>query len=234
MGGRAMTGGATRRTPSGEEGFTLVEILVVLAIIGTLVGLVSALIPIGLKKRAETKTRTLITSIGTSLEGYKNDEDFGRYPPTRTTELKWARKNIGQDLGQPNTTNVGIETVYIFLDLPEVDAAQVTQDPEQVANTDGDKFRAARGRGEGADAREFMDSWGRPLVYFNAADYKEPKGLDRIKTVDGEEIQVHPKRLPSSMGGGFVGPTSFQLFSLGENGVQDDGEESDDIVFNSR
>jgi prepilin-type N-terminal cleavage/methylation domain-containing protein len=219
------------------RGFTLVEILVVLAILATLIGLVAALIPKALAAKQKSRASTLVNGVGLALEALRVDNDqYGKYPPSRTRDLKVGKVLLGKDVGQQNDVNVGIECVYLLLNNPEVHAQQVTADVELIGNTDGDSYRAARGTATDAFAREFLDPWDQPLVYFHSNEYKEPKGLTEIQAGDGRKIEVRPKRLPAKAGGGFLNPNSFQLFSVGPNGEQDpdDAEEPDDIVFIGR
>lgn len=220
-----------------ERGFTLVEILVVLAILATLISLVAATIPRALRAQASTKCNTLLQSMGAALELLRNDnEQYGKYPPSRTRDIQIGKNKVGKDLGMPNETNVGIESVYFILNNPDIHVSQVTADPDLIGNTDEDSFRSARGIAPDAFAREYLDPWGQPFAYFHSNDYKEPKGLTELRSLDGRKIVVWPKKLPAKAGGGFLNPNSFQLFSVGPNGVQDtdDAEESDDIVFIGR
>ena len=112
----------------------------------------------------------------------------------------------------------------------------VTADADLIGNTDNDVFRANKGNAQDSFAREYLDAWGQPLVYFHSNNYKDFKGLDSIVTGEGRKISVRPKRLPTSAGGGFMNPSSFQLFSVGPNGEQDpdDSEESDDIFYQGK
>ena len=55
------------------------------------------------------------------------------------------------------------------------------------------------------------------------------RGLERV----WQTVQIHAKMVSSKNGGGYLFPNTFQLFSLGPDGVQDDddAEEEDDIVY---
>jgi len=217
-----------------DAGFTLVEVLVVIAIIATLLGMVAAMIPMAMKKQATLKTQTLVQTIGGTLEEARNNnEQFGKYPPTRSRDLRILKLNVGKEIGQANDINVGIETVHFLLNCHEIQANQVTADETLIQNCDDDVFRAARGTAPDAQAREYCDAWGQPLVYLNAADYKDPKGVSEIRTLDGRKIEIRAKKLSARAGGGFLNPNSFQLFSVGPNGEQDpdDAEEPDDILY---
>jgi prepilin-type N-terminal cleavage/methylation domain-containing protein len=223
------------RDGTDDGGFTLVEVLVVIAIIAALMGLVAAMIPRALKAQQMTQTQTLVQNIGATLELLRSDnEQYGKYPLTRSKDLKIGKVNVGKEIGQANDINVGIETVFFLLNCREIHVGQVTGDETLIQNTDEDKFRAARGNATDAEAREYCDAWGQPLVYFHSNDYKDPKGVVEILSLESKEkIEVRPKKMSNRAGGGFLNPNSFQLFSVGPNGKQDDDEdeEADDIVY---
>ena len=220
-----------------ESGFTLVEILVVLAILATLIGLVAALIPKAMVAKQKVRANTQVMNIGAALSLLKNDNDqFGRYPLSRLRDMKIGKVQVGKELGQQNDINVGIEAVYFLLNNPDIQINQVTSDAEMIGNTDNDVYRAAKGNAQDPFAREYLDAWGQPLAYFHCNDYKDPKGLTELRSVDERKIFVKPKRMKASAGGNFKNPNSFQLFSVGPNGEQDpdESEDSDDILFDSR
>ncbi|NUN51619.1 MAG: type II secretion system protein [Planctomycetaceae bacterium] len=221
--------------PPPQAGFTLVEILVVLAIIATLVGLVAAFIPVAMKQRDVTKTQSTISAVGIGLETLEVDrEQFGKYPPSRLKDLRIRKNPVGRDLGQANDINTGIECVYFLLNNPEVKLDRdLPVADEFKGNTDEDSYRTAKGNASDALAREYLDAWQNPLVYIHNADYKDTKGCDQVKRADGTLVTVRPKKSTAAAGGGFKRPNSFQLFSLGPDGEQDpdEAEEGDDILY---
>jgi prepilin-type N-terminal cleavage/methylation domain-containing protein len=73
---------------SAERGFTLVELLIVMLIIGALVGLLVPTIARALRTVQSTRTREIIRNIGMGLEAYKRD--FGDYPPS-ANDLRYPR-----------------------------------------------------------------------------------------------------------------------------------------------
>jgi prepilin-type N-terminal cleavage/methylation domain-containing protein len=74
-------------------GFTLIEMLVVIAIIGILAGLLTVGATAAVKKNKLTRVSVQMKSIETAIEGYK--AKFGFYPPDNadTTQLGWSQTN---------------------------------------------------------------------------------------------------------------------------------------------
>ena len=78
-----------KRVQAKNAGFTLIEILVVISIIGVLAGLVGVLITKARKSQLETSTQQLVKTILTmKIELYK--QEMGRYPASTVQDLQKA------------------------------------------------------------------------------------------------------------------------------------------------
>src|SRR5205814_7463766 len=99
-------------TRARERGFSFVEILVVMGIIGVLTGIGLFVYGIVIKKAPIIKTQALLNKL-TALAGHMKNQ-FGAYPPTDLNRvpvvmgldksMKWGKTQ--------NTTNMGIESFY--------------------------------------------------------------------------------------------------------------------------
>ena len=67
---------------SGQAGFTLVELLVVISIIGMLAGLMSVAIPKAIEAGKKAKVKGELTAIVAAVKAYK--QEYGRFPSSAT------------------------------------------------------------------------------------------------------------------------------------------------------
>ena len=97
---------------SGQAGFTLVELLVVISIIGMLAGLMSVAIPKAMEAGKKAKVKGELTAIVAAVKAYK--QEYGRWPATESISTdaagefgawygpsKWAKgdgKTAGKEL----------------------------------------------------------------------------------------------------------------------------------------
>jgi prepilin-type N-terminal cleavage/methylation domain-containing protein len=209
-------------------GFTLIEIMVVIAIIASLIAATSLMLSIGNKKKAQTETWGRLNGIGAAIEQLRSTDQLGRYPPTEITKLSFQGFD-GKKFGQPNATNVGIETIYVAFRLPGINVTPSGVEAEDaVGNTDDDKASSMVGKMAKPDLFEYLDAWGNPLVYISASDYKDPSKV--AEYVLGDAAHTHVKVAPkkNEKTGEFVRPDSFQLFSMGPDGIPGT---DDDMVF---
>jgi prepilin-type N-terminal cleavage/methylation domain-containing protein len=199
-------------------GFTLIEIMVVIAIIATLIGASSLMLGIAQRKKMETETRGRLNGIAGAIEQLKSADQLGRYPPTEIDKLFFSGFDGKKFGGKPNATNVGIETVYICFRLPNISVTPSGVDAEDaVGNLDEDKATSAVGKMSKPDLFEYLDAWGNPLVYISASDYKDPKNVAEyvLGTEGHEHVKVQPKMNKQDE---YMRPDSYQLFSMGPDG----------------
>ncbi len=203
---------------AGHEGFTLLELLVV---IGIIVVLASLSIPVirSMSDRAKhTQTSARLDQLGLALEQYTGD--FGDFPPTslRAYGLK------------TNRVNDGIETLLRCLTTEEM-SGPYDQPPEiDLINTDNDKVEdnATGSYFATPDAFEMADGWANPIVYWHSRDYDEKK-LGKYQTFAGERIECLPGK--SEKTGQYQGFGEYQLYSVGGDEKSQRGEPgSDDVV----
>lgn len=206
-----------------ENGFTLIEIMVVIAILGVLMASVTIGINMAMNSQAKTRTQNVVNQLGLWLDQVAKPENLGRVPRTDSSRLvgpgslKTAKK-YGEDVGRPNTTNVGIETLYAAVAIPEFGSISQPEIEElHYGNTDDDDMDQTIGSLPDPAFLEFLDAWGNPLVYIASADYKDMKDIEDYVLVDGTIVQVEPLRHETT--GKFRREDSFQLFSMGPDGL---------------
>ncbi len=211
-----------------QRGFTLIEIMVVIAIISALVAATSVGVVIIQKRQKKIVTQNRLNVLGAFIENLKNNH-LGYYPPTDSAAVMGPGiKGVayGKLAGRPNDTNVGIESLFLVMHLPEIPGVEeFSQDT--FANTDEDEMNAPVGDLPTREFYEVVDGWGNPFVYFHNAVYKDPDKVARYMLKQGGEW-VSVKVLPLTGKTGFRRAGSFQLFSVGPDG---EPGTDDDILF---
>ncbi len=208
-----------RRDGRREEGFTLIEIMVVIAIIATLMGLVVVGIPYISKKSKESQTKSRINEIAALMQLVKGGQNLGEYPPTQTSRLMLGNQKIGKEVGQPNMVNVGIETIAVVFFMNEIDLGDRIS-TDYLENYDGDMANKNIVIHQVNDLFEIKDAFEQPLIYFHSSEYK-PALEGRAFLVSTEEMPVEGEEVvpwTDAATGGFKNPGSFQIFSLGHDG----------------
>ena len=207
-----------------REGFTLIEILVVIAILSVLSGLVLAGVNAAQKHAHVRATGQEILALVQAAENYNNAR--GDYPPSALSALKLKRTSV---------VNEGNRALLLSL-LGRKKGGPFLQDlkEDRLANAGGDSLSAAELASLKKDLDipqatpkllEYIDMWGNPFVYIHNRDYKRAKNeyLDR----DGNRVAV--KAAWSEKLGTFQNPNSYQIWSFGPNGKNENGE-GDDVA----
>jgi type II secretion system protein G len=203
-----------------RQGFTLVEVLIVVAIIGVLMGLVlPALMKAGNKAKI-TETQTIIEQIKAALQEYEHD--YGDYPPT----------SLKDEEHYSNGVNDGIESLVVHLSNKDKGTPYLELEEKSYSNTDRDDVPASYPLNwffGDSQAREIVDSWGNPLVYFHNRDYAKPKThMQTYKLTSGKKLSgFAPGK--SKKTAAYHSWSSYQIWSVGPNGKNENGE-GDDIV----
>jgi prepilin-type N-terminal cleavage/methylation domain-containing protein len=214
----------------GVGGFSLIEVMVVIAILAGLIATGSVMLGIARKKKLVNETEMRLNSLAAAIEELKSNDNLQRYPPTSISKLSMTGFDGAKWNAGANAKNVGIETLYVCFRLPGITATPKGLDAEDaLGNTDGDSASGVIGSLQKTDLFEYLDAWGNPFVYFAAADYKDPSKVEQYVLKDGTEVKVAPRK--NDQNGEFLRLGSYQLISLGPDGQP--GTE-DDLMFGGK
>ena len=125
-----------------------------------------------------------------------------------------------------NRTNMGAEALFVALSSKGFKGDRPAEEfgDDSFVNLDGDTSQKSMTIFGATDLFVFLDPWGNPFAYFNAADYADPKLRQYMVTdsVGGEHEVTTIKPWKNKKTKSFRQPTSYQLFSAGP-----------DMVFNT-
>jgi len=205
-----------------QKGFTLIEVLVVVSILGVLMGLVSLLVIRAGSSRQELATQQVAQSyLPVFIDRYK--QEFKRFPPMSTKELSLLPRWKGL-ANASNQTNESAEALLVALRHPDFSTPLGDGDlggDAPLGNTDDDIWNKVPEGSSNEIAMEIRDGYGHPIVYIHKNRYNEPV---RIINEMGDEVEVSAVK---KVNGTFYNPSSYQVISVGENGVQDDASDPD-------
>jgi prepilin-type N-terminal cleavage/methylation domain-containing protein len=200
-----------------QRGFTLIEVLVVITIIAGLMGLGFVMLGKATNTKNETLTRNRLVAITGALHQLKGHDLLGDYPSADPRAFRGLKgEDVGKEIGFPNDTNLGIETVYVAVFL-NGHTVTVEYDEKWLGNTDADNTAGSPTRTGAKELFEFVDAWGNPYAYFSARELKNPEGLTKYVMGTGAAVEARPwveekTKLPLMQG-------KFQLFSAGIDGI---------------
>lgn len=204
---------AGRRSAAARSGFTLVEVLVVLAIIAMLaVYFMPRILKQAEERKNESTAKAFITTVEAALTVYQNDRKIGVYPPT-------TLEGFG-GLGRlENRTNLGTESVFVCLSAVDYDHERALEKfQDKFENFDNDRSQSPLTVYKDNSLFEVVDPWGNPYAYFNANDYDKAEVRQYTVDADGsgesrETVTVTPWTSPKTKS--YYNMSSFQLFSAG-------------------
>jgi prepilin-type N-terminal cleavage/methylation domain-containing protein len=147
---------------SDQAGFTLVELLVVITIIGLLVGLVSVAVPKAIESGMKAKAKGELTAIVSAVKAYK--QEYGQWPVAKS-KMDAVSDEYGSWYGPPTTESES-------KDLMKILSGDMTVQKEgQTMNPKGARFL------EGAKTDgTFQDPWGKQ--YSVKMDTNESGGVE--------------------------------------------------------
>ena len=202
-----------------ESGFTLIEILVVVSILGVLRGLVAILVIKAPQQAQKFKSENRITQLDGAIHRFKSE--MGWLPPMTIEGLGKRSKYFAKIKVPDNDINTSIEALCVALNHPEFSAPiGDALGGDAFKNTDEDSFNVPPKGSPTAEAREIVDDYGHPLIYIEKNSYD--KGPFLVKNGNDDEVEVQAVRRKN---GEAYNKTSFQIISLGFNGIQDPDDE---------
>lgn len=202
-----------RRGDGSRTGFSLIEILVVITLIGLLMGL--AVLALGRHSEAgrEADCRARVEALTLMIESHA--DRTGGYPPCRLTDL---------GVNDANNVNEGVEAMAAA--LRHRDYSGKRPDERWLANGDEDHSASLRSADGSHALLEVVDPWDNPFFYVVNDGY-ERSGVVRLDAGGGsDDVEAHATK--NTLTGAFHRFDTFQLRSAGADGVLD----TDDDIAN--
>jgi len=137
---------AKRKRGSGVSGFTLIEMMVVIAIIGLLAGLIMAGLKVAQRQSTNTKARHGVAQLKTAWETFL--VDYKRFPDIGANSKEGAYVITGQDVLQ------------ILRGREDYKVNGVVQNPRKLSYMDFHQ-----------NATQYLDPWGKPFRMALDTDY---------------------------------------------------------------
>ncbi len=199
--------------PSRTRGFTLIEMLVVIAILSLLAMFLIPSLSMGRQKGEIAETEARMTFLRTAIDRFERVSQT--YPPDDFTTLdpkvSWKRDDI----------NTGIESLILHLHVKRGGQSTLEDKQQWLSNTDQDHNTVESPVLGTNEKYEVVDAWGTPIAYF-AAQYGGYAKEQSIQRTDGTIVKVGAL---TDTKGKPLHPTKYQLISAGpdqEFGTEDD------------
>ncbi len=203
-----------------KRGFTLVELLVVVAIIGMLAAIATPMITRARQRASTSTAENRINELTLALEQYQGQ--FGDYPPSSIEDFYGLSGN-GLD--------EGCESLVLHLSTQKRGGPFIDWDEDSLENLDQDSVNSPELKLDldwifgNDELREVIDPWGTPYFYIHNRDYEKTFFVSH-----GEDhTRVSMQAARSEKMATFQSPTQFQLWSAGPNRKNENGS-GDDIV----
>lgn len=211
---RAVAGSAQARLPAAAHGFSLIELLIVVGILGLLSAvLLPSLFETGEAAKVQQTQVLLQSTLGPCIDEFKGTA--GYYPPDN---LQPREPDAKVTWKTDNGRNTGSESLLVFLGQ----TMKFHDSLKAVArvNTDGDQHGANIKAFDTTERMEFADAWGTPIVYFEKTNMDKPQMV--VPADDLEPQKVTPKKRADGV---VLGRNTYQLLSAGPDrtfGTADD------------
>lgn len=227
-----MTDNGSKASAEAKRGFTLIEVLTVVAIISLLIAAIIVVTGGAPDKARRTGTQGMINELEMALGRYYNE--FKLYPPDGYDEAVSAPN--GQQL-----KGSACLTYYLAWMYPDGSGGFTSFDLKKPDYTDSDNIRMVEVHGnqpfwegvrENKDLNrhgEILDKWGRVLRYDNCYRTKEDVVLytPNIQPMDGGS-DPDPREMLNNKKAFNQG--SYDLWSSGSDGDSDESSADDDII----
>ncbi|RJP26242.1 MAG: prepilin-type N-terminal cleavage/methylation domain-containing protein [Candidatus Omnitrophota bacterium] len=191
-----------------KKGFTLVELLVVVAIIGILSVILVPNVRENMRRAKVAKTAAMIGNISLAVVTYKSDT--GKYPDSYNPQLLYAALIGGKTPFELEQSSLRMirqgEKIWINSDVDPNDDRR--EDILRSSGVPSSMLTASK------DEFVIIDAWDNPIYYISSDEYN-PGGRTNYKMnmpcayeVDRSNARTRPYK-----------PSSFQLISFGEDGT---------------
>jgi prepilin-type N-terminal cleavage/methylation domain-containing protein len=156
---------------SGQAGFTLVELLVVISIIGMLAGLMSVAIPKAMEAGKKAKAKGELTAIVAAVKAY--NQEYGQWPVAKS-QMDSVADEYNSWYGPPTTESESKDLMKILSGDMTVQKDGQTMNPKGVRFLEGAKTDGT-----------FQDPWGNQ--YCVKMDTNDSGGLEYYGSSGNQE-----------------------------------------------